>query len=439
MTALHREHLLRMEGVIARLRLAAVLLAGVEILRSSAPMPAHNTMVVLWSAALIYAAGALLFEPYRRASLVAWNVVSGCIDWGLITLGILVTGGALSPLYVLYFLSVLSIAMRFGLREVLLACFGTAAGYLTVVALTAEVWSQSLPEAAVHIGYLVLFAVGTGASARELTRQFHARIKEEAQRLAVQEMTATVGHDLKNPLAAVSGLVDILLDSAPENLSFDQRALLHRIDANTRQMVNLVGNLLDAELIESGQQAFKPVAADLNALVRRVVEAQAHQAEDKEIGLVLDLDPRLPAVALDDHMIERLVANLLSNAVKFSPTCGAVRVSTRHTGNGATIEVWDSGPDVPPAVQAMLFQKFVRQSDSPGIGLGLYICKSIVDTHLGTISVRKPSSGGLSFVVELPLNHPAAARGKVLDGGTRWTTRKPAWGAQRRASAFVNR
>lgn len=439
MTALHREHLLRMEGVIARLRLAAVLLAGAEILRSPTPMFEHRAMAVLWSVALIYAAGALLFEPYRHASLVAWNVVSGCIDWAFITLGILLTGGAVSPLYVLYFLSVLSVAMRFGLREVLLASLGTAVGYMAVVACTADNWSQSLPEAAVHIGYLVLFALGTGASARELTRQFQARIKEEAQRLAVQEMTTTVGHDLKNPLAAVSGLVDILLDSAPENLTFDQRALLHRIDANTRQMVNLVGNLLDAELIESGQQAFRPAPADLNALVRRVVEAQAHQAEDKEIGLLLDLDPRLPAVPVDDHMMERLVANLLSNAVKFSPSCGAVRVSTRLSGTGATIEVWDSGPDVPAALQSMLFQKFVRQTDSPGIGLGLYICKSIVDTHLGTISVQKPPSGGVSFVVELPLSHPAAARGKVLDGGTRWSMRRPAWGAQRRASAAVNR
>jgi len=439
MTTLHREHMLRMEGVIARLRLAAVLLAGLEILRSPAPMSEHGAMVALWSAALIYAAGALLFEPFRHASLVAWNVVSACIDWGLITVGILITGGALSPLYVLYFLSVLSIAMRFGLREVLFASFGTAVGYLTVVVFTANAWGQSLEEAMVHIGYLVLFGVGTGASARELTRQFHARIKDEAQRLAVQEMTATVSHDLKNPLAAVSGLVDILLDSAPENLSFDQRALLHRIDANTRQMVNLVGNLLDAELIESGQQTFRPAPADLNALVRRVVEAQAHQAEAKEIGLVLDLDPRLPAVPVDDHMMERLVANLLSNAVKFSPACGAVRVSTRHNGNSATIEVWDSGPDVPPALQSTLFQKFVRQSDSSGIGLGLYICKSIVDTHLGTISVQKPPSGGVSFVVELPLTLPARARGKVLDGGTRWSARKPAWRPQRRASAFANR
>jgi signal transduction histidine kinase len=439
MTSLHTEHALRMEGVVARLRLGAVLLAGAEILRSPVSMSEHGIMVALWSSALIYAAGALLFEPYKHASVIAWTVVTGFIDWGFITLAVLVAGPSGSHVYLLYFLSVLSVAMRFGLREVLGASLGTAVGYIALIAATTDTWSQSIPEAAGQMGYLQLFALGAGVSARELARQFHARIKEEAQRLAVQEMTTTVSHDLKNPLSAVSGLVDVLLDSAANNLSFDQRALLHRIDANTRQMTNLVGNLVDAELIESGQQSFRPAPADLNTVVRRVVEAQAHRAEDKEIGLVLDLDPHMPNVVVDEHMIERLVANLLSNAVKFTPECGAVRVSTRHYGSGVTLEVWDSGPDVPPLLHSMLFQKFVRQNDSPGIGLGLYICKSIVDTHRGAISVQKPASGGVSFIVELPLTHPAAVRGRVLDATARWAQRKPGWGAQRRASALVNR
>ena len=205
------------------------------------------------------------------------------------------------------------------------------------------------------------------------------------------------------------------------------------------QMENLVGNLVDAELIDSGQQQFRPAAADLNAVVRRVVEAQAHQAETKQIGLLLDLDATLPGVMVDDHMIERLVANLLSNAVKFTPEAGAVRVSTRHDGGRVRIEVWDSGPDVPASLHAVLFEKFVRQSDSPGIGLGLYICKSIVDAHGGTITVQTPAGGGVSFVVELPVTHPVTERTRVLDSFPRWSTRKPAWGPQRRASALANR
>jgi two-component system sensor histidine kinase KdpD len=141
---------------------------------------------------------------------------------------------------------------------------------------------------------------------------------------------------------------------------------------------------------------------DVNALVRRVVEAQAHQAEVKRIGLVLDLSPQLPPVLLDGSLIERLVANLLNNAVKFTPEDGAVRVSTEAHGASIRIEVWDSGPDVPASLRAALFEKFARQEDSPGIGLGLYICKSIVDLHQGKISLRNVG-GGVSFVVELPV------------------------------------
>jgi signal transduction histidine kinase len=116
-----------------------------------------------------------------------------------------------------------------------------------------------------------------------------------------------------------------------------------------------------------------------------------------------------------------------------------VRVSTRCDGTHFRIEVWDSGPNVPASLQAVLFEKFVRQSDSPGIGLGLYICKSIVDAHGGTIAVQKPPSGGVSFVVELPVTYPAARRTSVLDRFPRWSARKPAWSPQRRASALVNR
>ncbi len=436
MTAWHLEHTLRMDSVIARLRLLAVLLAGAEILRAPSPLVAHETMVALWGAALIYATAVLLFEPYRRVPLLAWNVVSGTIDWGYITLGIVVTGAHGSHLYLLYFLSVLSIAMRFGMREVVWITVGTVVGYFGIIMATTSVWAESLSEAGMHMGYLLLFAAGTGVLGRELTQQFRVRITEEARRLAVQEMTATVSHDLKNPLTAVGGLVEVLLDSAAANLTFDQRALLHRINANTQHMANLIGNLLDAELIESGHQPFRPAAVDLNATVRRVVEAQAHQAEAKQIGLVLDLDPRLPPAVVDGQMIERLVANLLSNAVKFTPESGAIRVSTRQQGGGVTVEVWDSGPDVPASLQSVLFQKFVRQQDSPGIGLGLYICKSIVDTHRGTITVRKAPGGGVAFVVELPLLTPAVARPRSLESAARWPARKPAWVAQRRAGAL---
>jgi len=251
---------------------------------------------------------------------------------------------------------------------------------------------------------LLVVGIGVGLLAREVIQRAQARVTEEARRLAVEEIAATVGHDLKNPLAAVGGLVEILLDPQTGNLSQQQRALLVGIGANVQQMGNLVGNLVDVELIDRGIHTLRLALADLNGVVRRVVEAQAHQAEVKHIGLVIDLAPELPLASLDANLIERLVANLLGNAVKFTPEYGAIRLSTARADGHLSLEVWNSGSEIPADLKPALFEKFVRQNDSPGIGLGLYICKSIVEHHHGSIDIRNAAGGGVAFVVRLPLN-----------------------------------
>jgi signal transduction histidine kinase len=436
MAVLRAEHMLRMEKVIAWLRVAVVLLVTVAALEAGPYTSNEGLLLGIATAAVIYAVGVILAEPSRRLPLLAWHVTSGFLDWLLITGWIVATGGVKSEFYLLYFLSLLSVAMRYGLREVVLAGAGTVLGYFAVVLYSADPLMAGIADGVLRMGYLMLFAVGSGILAREANRHIRARINEGARRLAVQEVTATVCHDLSNPVAAVAGLVKILLESAPDNLSLDQRALLHRIDANTQQMKHLVSNLLDAELIERGRQSFRPELTDVNALVRRVVETQAHQAEAKAIGLVLDLSEQLPPARVDSRMIERLLANLLANAVKFTPEDGAIRVSTRLHGARITLEVWDNGPDVPAAVAAMMFGKFARQHDSPGLGLGLYICKNVVDVHAGSIAVRKVG-GGVAFFAELPIVPPPAGEARRPQ-----TVRGPrkglaTWRPQRRLRAFT--
>jgi signal transduction histidine kinase len=431
MTGPYLRHLLRMEKLIAQFRFAAVLLTGAVLLNAYEQLGAVATrgpaMVAAWGGAVLYAVAVLLAEPYRRVPFVAWQVVSGLIDWGLITMAIVATGMEHSDLYVLYFLSVMSIALRFGLPAVIGVGVGTVAVYFGLTMATATDWTDAAQAAGTRMGYVLLFAVVSGVLAREAKRQMHARVKGEAQRRAVEEMTATVSHDLRNPLAAITGLVEILLDAAPETLSFDQRALLHRISANAQQMSNLVNNLVDAELIERGQQAVRPAPIDLNALVRHVVEAQAHQAEVKQIGLVLDLSPSLPPANLDSGMVERLIANVLHNAVKFTPENGAIRVSTRRREARVEIEVWNSGAHVPPALRTMMFEKFVREADSRGVGLGLYICKSIVALHGGAIAVHNVPGGGVAIIAEFPM---------APDALWRTPTPTPAWQPQHRAGAM---
>ena len=436
MTTVRFEHIVRMERVAAWLRLAVVVLVGSEVfLAAGQPRPDWRG-VAIWTAAFLYAAVVLHSEPYRCVSLIVWDVVSRLIDWILISAGILLTGATHSDLYLLYFLTVLSIALRYGSREVICAGVGTVIGYSALTVVTSDSWPPAWDVAAMRMGYLLLFATGSGLLAREARLQLRARIREEAQRLAVQEVTATVSHDLKTPLTAITGLTEILLDSTAERLSDEQRALLHRITANTQQMNELVSNLIDTGLIEHGRLSFRPAPVDLNTLVRRVVEAQGGQAEEKHLGLVLDLGSHLPAMSLDARMIERLVSNLLSNAVKFTPPGGAIRVSTRLHGSRATIEIWDSGPDVPAALRATLFDKFVRDAGSPGVGLGLYICRSVVEAHLGRIWVHTPASGGVTFVAELSCGHTGAT--VQNDAGSRQRVRADfTWQPGRRASVLV--
>jgi len=403
LTVVRLDYMRRMERVIAWLRLAVVLVTGVaSALVYGAVIGEHMDAVYGWGVIALYAAAALWSRPYRNVSMAAWHVVSGALDWVAITFWVAVTGGIQSEFYLLYYLLILSIAMRYALGEVIVTGIGTAAAYVAVLLMTTDAQSASLEMAALRVSYLLVFAVGSGVLARENHRHFRERLRQEAQRVAVEDVTATVSHDLKNPLAAINGLIGMLLDSTSNTLSLEQQGLLHRINANALQMSNLVSNLLDAELIKRGRQAFRPTIIDLNEVVRRVVEAQAHQAEDKHIGLVLDLSGRLSAVSLDGRLIERLVANLLSNAVKYTPEDGAIRVSTAARGNHIVLEVWDSGPDVPVALQSAVFDKFVRDRNSSGVGLGLYICRRIVEMHQGKISIRR-SGGGVAFVVEFPL------------------------------------
>src|SRR5690242_8363917 len=108
MATAQQERMVGMEKTIAWLRVAVILLAAAEYLRTTQPL-GNALIVTLWQASsMVYAAGVLLTAPYRRMPLVGWHLLSGCIDWGFITLGIAVTGGGQSDLYLIYFLSVLS-------------------------------------------------------------------------------------------------------------------------------------------------------------------------------------------------------------------------------------------------------------------------------------------------------------------------------------------
>lgn len=395
-------HLL--EDRIAKLRLLVVVLTGLALGLAEAA----SVFAALWLAAAAYASAVLLLEPHRHLWTPLWQIGISAIDWALITAAVFVTGNG-SELYALYFLFVITLALRFDSLGAAIAGIATATAYAATSVFLDGGVDANLATIGLRAGYIVCTAVGSGVVAAEIRRQIRARSTAEAGRSAAQDITAAISHDLLNPISSILGLIEDMQDSPDEPLTRAQQKTLVRVTSNARRMTALVRNLLDSEALERGTPSLLLRPADVNALIDRCADANAGDTAAKKLAVEIDLDPNLPRAVVDELLIERLVTNLLHNAIKFTPEGGQVRLSTRCRRGSFRIEVWNSGPPVPADLEPAIFEKHTRTPGSSGVGLGLYICKLATRLHGGVIGVQHPDSGGVTFVVDLPLRTAAEA------------------------------
>jgi two-component system sensor histidine kinase KdpD len=172
----------------------------------------------------------------------------------------------------------------------------------------------------------------------------------------------------------------------------------------------LVTNLLDMARIESGEVKlnlqWQPVEEVVGSALRASRAALAgHQ-------VVTRVPHDLPLVRFDAVLVERVLCNLLENAGKYTPAGSTVRISAEPDGSMLALTVADDGPGLPPGQEEAVFEKFTRgerESAKPGVGLGLAICRAIVEAHHGTIRAANQPGGGAAFVFTLPLGTPPAA------------------------------
>jgi len=229
---------------------------------------------------------------------------------------------------------------------------------------------------------------------------------------ARDQLLATVTHDLRSPLSAILGRADLALERGglPERTERDLTAIVH----GAEHMQSIVQDLLHTSA--GGPQAV-PLPADLVELIEETVAAAEHAATDAEVDLALDLPDQLPAL-VDPIRMRRVLDNLLVNAIKYSPVGGEVLVRALASEDGeAVVEVQDRGRGMTEAEAGNAFTRFyradsARHSAVPGVGLGLYICKSIVDAHGGTIECRSRPNEGTTFTLRLP-----RAADEAPDGG----------------------
>ena len=235
-----------------------------------------------------------------------------------------------------------------------------------------------------------------------------ALLKMESERLR-NSLLAALSHDLRTPLTVLVGLAESLTLTPPK-LSEPQLETAAAIKDEARRMSTLVSNLLDMARIESGEVKLNLQWQPLEEVVGAALESARSMLQGHTVGVQLPRD--LPLVKFDAVLIERVLVNLLENVSKYTPPGTAVTLSAQVIGDRLSVSVADNGPGLPAGREEAVFQKFTRgerESSTPGVGLGLAICRAIVESHGGKITASQRPGGGAIFTFTLPLGQPPPA------------------------------
>jgi len=238
-------------------------------------------------------------------------------------------------------------------------------------------------------------------SARIAEREANQRLRE-LDRLK-DEFVSTISHELRTPLTSITGYVELAREQAdPETNGY-----LAVVERNAARLLSLVNDLLFVARLQSGGLDLEEEPVDVAQLVAESVAAAKPQAVGANVELRLRLTGGDTAVRGDRRRLAQVIDNLVSNAIKFSPDAGSVDLTVDRGNGKVTVEVEDRGIGLSESERERLFERFFRSQGAldrqiPGTGLGLYITKSIVEAHGGSVAARSIVGEGSSFVVELP-------------------------------------
>jgi two-component system, OmpR family, phosphate regulon sensor histidine kinase PhoR len=217
------------------------------------------------------------------------------------------------------------------------------------------------------------------------------------------EFVSTVSHDLRSPLTAIMGYVELLDRVGP--LTDTQREFIQRVHTSVLNITSLIDDLLDLGRIEAGFDAEKELLT-LDDLIQQVIDDLREQADGKSLALMVEISPGLPRVFASPTRLQQVLGNLMGNAIKFTQDGGWVKIAARAEAEQLIIQVSDNGPGIPLHEQQHIFERFFRASnidETAGTGLGLAIVKSIVENHQGRVWVDSTPAHGSTFTVVLPL------------------------------------
>jgi signal transduction histidine kinase len=221
------------------------------------------------------------------------------------------------------------------------------------------------------------------------------------------EFIAMVTHELRAPIAAVEQQLTVILNRMAGEVTEKQEQLLSRAKERTKGLLDLIKDLLDLSKIEAGKMVQYKEPLALQEVIQRVVDLMRVEAENKKIDLQFSALSKSSLILADRNSMEGIFTNLISNAIKYTPEGGKVWVTLGEDGGFVKATVSDTGIGIKKTDLPRIFDKFYRVKTTEtrqivGTGLGLSIVKSIVDAHLGSISVESEEGGGTTFTVSFP-------------------------------------
>ncbi|MBA3534061.1 MAG: response regulator [Ardenticatenales bacterium] len=267
------------------------------------------------------------------------------------------------------------------------------------------------------------------ARLRELINSLEQRVAERTQQLehASEELRrakvlaesandlkskflANMSHELRTPLNAIINFAAFMLSRDFGDLTEHQDMMQQRIRANGQHLLSLINDILDLSKIEAGKMDLRCEEVDLRALIESVRSTALGLTKDKELQLVVELpEATLPLIWADQRRIRQVLLNLLSNAAKFTPEEGIITVRVwEEEGGSVAVSVSDTGIGIPPEQLTRVFEEFHQVQDDAsreyqGTGLGLPICRRLIEMHGGTIQVTSDLGYGSTFTFTLPI------------------------------------
>jgi len=219
-----------------------------------------------------------------------------------------------------------------------------------------------------------------------------------------KDFVSHVSHDLKAPLASIRQVMHLLLQGIPGSLNEQQKHLIQLSYSSAERLAAMVGNLLDVSRMEAGAMEYRMADCDIAPLIKEVAAEFDVQAAEKNVRLRIECESPSALVQCDRERIVQVIGNLYDNALKFSPSHNEIVTRIQRDDAGLVrVSVSDSGPGIADDHKEKIFEKFHqvkygKKVAGQGVGLGLAICKTIVEAHRGKIWVEDNPTGGSMFL-----------------------------------------